>query len=412
MRERERERTNQPQLRFQGFEDEWKLKNLIDVVDFKNSKSYEKQMKDHGKFELVKMGSLDIESNFKHSGNFIDESDEVLKKDDLFMIMASPPPGNLLGRVGLIPESNKFVLNTHTLLLIPKIESQRFFLWAYLNAKQFYFKKNALGMGAKHMSLLTRNNFPLYIPPKGIEEKLGLLFNLLSQNKKTKNSFLDSVNRLKQALLTKLFINNNSSLPNFRFKGFYDFWQTKQLGDISERVREKNKELKYTETLTCSASAGLVLQKDYFSKSISNINNIDSYYVVEKGDFVYNPTISNLSPAGTIRINNLGIDGIASPLYFVFKVFKKETRSFLSSFFFSKIWNKYILETGVTGVRATIINIGVEDMFKLPISIPSLEEQDKIGKLSKTLDKLINLQNKEINILKELKKTAMKMMLI
>ena len=53
--------------------------------------------------------------------------------------------------------------------------------------------------------------------------------------------------------------------------------------------------------LTNSAEFGIIPQRDFFDKSIANLKNLNSYYVVQPNDFVYNPRISNKAPVGPIK---------------------------------------------------------------------------------------------------------------
>ena len=118
-----------------------------------------------------------------------------------------------------------------------------------------------------------------------------------------------------------------NGIPKLRFPGFTGAWEQRKLGEISEKVTRKNKDNTYTETLTNSAEYGIINQRDFFDKDISNKKNLSGYYVVQPDDFVYNPRISNLAPVGPIKRNKLGRTGIMSPLYYVLKCqFKLEKR--------------------------------------------------------------------------------------
>ena len=90
-----------------------------------------------------------------------------------------------------------------------------------------------------------------------------------------------------------------------RFKEFSGEWEKVELNQVANKVTKKNKDVKINETFTNSAEYGVINQKDFFDKSISNADNIDNYYVVSPNDFVYNPRISNFAPVGTINKNNL-----------------------------------------------------------------------------------------------------------
>ncbi len=71
------------------------------------------------------------------------------------------------------------------------------------------------------------------------------------------------------------------NVPELKFPEFEGEWEEKKLGNLLVKL-QKNVDKKYIETLTNSAELGIISQKDYFDKEISNIDNIKKYYVVEE----------------------------------------------------------------------------------------------------------------------------------
>ncbi|WP_082394275.1 hypothetical protein [Bacillus sp. JCM 19034] len=55
----------------------------------------------------------------------------------------------------------------------------------------------------------------------------------------------------------------NKRTPDIRFNGFTGDWELRRLGEISEKVTEKNKNNIYSETLTNSAEFGIINQRDF-----------------------------------------------------------------------------------------------------------------------------------------------------
>ncbi len=66
---------------------------------------------------MINLNSISIDGGLKPSGKFIDEETETLLKDDLVMVLSDVGHGDLLGRVAIIPENNRFVLNQRVALL-------------------------------------------------------------------------------------------------------------------------------------------------------------------------------------------------------------------------------------------------------------------------------------------------------
>lgn len=194
----------------------------------------------------------------------------------------------------------------------------------------------------------------------------------------------------------------NNHTPKVRFAGSTADWEQRKLGEISEKVTEKNKNNIYSETLTNSAEFGIINQRDFFDKDISNEKNLGGYYVVRPDDFVYNPRISNLAPVGPIKRNKLGRTGVMSPLYYVFRTHNVD-KTYLEKYFSSNSWHIFMKLNGDSGARSDRFAIKDSLFREMPIPIPSIEEQTKIGNFFKQLDDTIALHQQEIAVLKQTK---------
>lgn len=200
--------------------------------------------------------------------------------------------------------------------------------------------------------------------------------------------------------------------PKIRFKGFEEEWIETSLNDVSSKVIDKNENREYEIVFTNSAEYGIIDQKHYFDRNIVNKDNIQGYYVVMPDDFVYNPRISTSAPVGPINRNKLSYTGVASPLYYVFRVKDGEMNlSYLDYFFKSPIWHNFMFQNGNSGARSDRFSINDNVFVKLPIQHPkSEEEQRKIGALLTTLDKLIRKLELKLEKLRCIKQSLLKQM--
>lgn len=191
-----------------------------------------------------------------------------------------------------------------------------------------------------------------------------------------------------------------------------DSWKENRLKDIAVHKTAKNKDLKYTETYTNSATLGIVRQMDYFDKEISNKENIAGYYIVEEGDYVYNPRISASAPCGPISKSHIKETGIMSPLYTVFKITEKNlSDDYLEQYFKSTFWHSYMKTVANYGARYDRMNITTEDFFNIPIPFPPLAEQQKIADILCEQDKIISLKQKLLEQNQKQKKWLMQKLL-
>lgn len=192
-------------------------------------------------------------------------------------------------------------------------------------------------------------------------------------------------------------------------KAFPD-WDVKDLRDLATRCTEKNRDLEYMRVLTNSAAHGVIDQRDFFEKEIANAENLGGYYVVKKGDFVYNPRISVTAPVGPIKRNDLG-DGVMSPLYSVFR-FNFENTDFFNQYFQTALWHDYMKSVANYGARHDRMAISISDLMGLPLPLPHLDEQEKISGALSALDRRIIAVAGQIDKFTSFKKGLLQQMFV
>ena len=139
------------------------------------------------------------------------------------------------------------------------------------------------------------------------------------------------------------------------------------------------------------------------------MSSLGGYYIVRSEDFVYNPRISTSAPVGPINRNKLGRIGVMSPLYTVFRPHDIDT-TYLEYFFKSKYWHSFMNFNGDSGARSDRFSIKDSVFFEMPIPIPHIDEQKKIGEYLAYLDRLITLHQRKYDKLTKVKKAMLEKM--
>lgn len=199
--------------------------------------------------------------------------------------------------------------------------------------------------------------------------------------------------------------------PRLRFPEFGEVegWCYEPLGALAVRCTARNLEGQHSRVLTNSAEFGVIDQRDFFEKDIATQGNLESYYIVEKGDYVYNPRISATAPVGPISRNDRGT-GVMSPLYTVFR-FKGNDSDFFAQYFKSAHWHNYIRQTSSTGARHDRISITNDDFMGLPVPVSSPREQAKISDCLSSLEVLISAECRRLEMLQTHRTLLMKRIL-
>ena len=181
-------------------------------------------------------------------------------------------------------------------------------------------------------------------------------------------------------------------------------WNKELLSKYAKKITSKNKNNSIENIICNSAQNGLIQQKDFFDRTIVNNENTENYYVIEQGDFVYNPRKSVTAPYGPVNVYEYENLGIVSPLYLCFKVDGID-KKFLNYYFKSSAWYKYIYENGDSGARHDRVSIKDDVFLAQPIIVPNLTTQNKVASFLSKIDQRIETQSKIIEDLELYKNT-------
>ena len=408
---------NVPKLRFPGFEGEWEQRKLGEisekVLEKNQNMQYRETFTNSAELGIISQTDFfdkEISNKENISGYYVvRENDFIYNPRISNLAPVGPINRNKLNKTGVMSP-------LYTIFNVKNIDLD--FLENFFQSKHWhkYMKLNG-DSGARADRIAIKDavffEMPILIP-KNIHEQIliGKTINNFNKYITLHQRKLENLKLKKKALLQKLFPKNGEKFPELRFPGFTDAWEQRKLGEISEKVLEKNQNMQYRETFTNSAELGIISQTDFFDKEISNKENISGYYVVRENDFIYNPRISNLAPVGPINRNKLNKTGVMSPLYTIFNV-KNIDLDFLENFFQSKHWHKYMKLNGDSGARADRIAIKDAVFFEMPILIPkNIHEQILIGKTINNFNKYITLHQRKLEHLQLQKKALFQQMFV
>jgi len=250
--------------------------------------------------------------------------------------------------------------------------------------------------------------FRVNVPPLEEQKRIAAGFEAVDAKLAALREKADGLRQFKTGLMQRLF----SQEMRFTREDGTDFpdWDERELQEIGERSKVKNSGIKITRVLTNSATMGVIDQGDYFDKDIANAENIGGYYVIRKGDFVYNPRISVSAPVGPINRNDLA-DGVMSPLYTVFRINLPDT-DFFAHYFASTMWHDYMKSVANYGARHDRMAISIGDFLALPLPVPHADERAKIAGALSALDAKIDAVTDQITHMETFKKGLLQKMFV
>ena len=360
-------KSDAPAIRFKGFSDAWEQRKLGELVDVCSGRDY----------KHLSEGTIPV---YGTGGYMLSVNDALSYDRDAIGI----------GRKGTI--DRPYILKApfwtvDTLFYaIPREKADLNF--AFDIFQNIDWKKKDESTGVPSLSKTAINDIDVLAPKHGEQQTIGQFFaaidHLITLHQRECISFTGRADRL---ILTANKKRTTSS------------WEQRKLSEITDKVTEKNAGLQYVETFTNSAEFGIISQRDFFDHDIAKLGSLDGYYIVKNEDFVYNPRISTSAPVGPINRNKLGRTGVMSPLYTVFRPHDIDT-TYLEYFFKCGYWHSFMNFNGDSGARSDRFSIRDNVFFQMPIPIPDIDEQRKIGELLTCLDNLITLHQRKPFLMK------------
>ena len=313
--------------------------------------------------------------------------EEVLPGD--ILISRLPEPA---GRACIVPLlGTKMITAVDCTIVRTAPDMSNKFLVQYLSSQAYFDDVNTCLAGGTRQRISRGNlaNFNVPIPVKKSEQDaIGMFF-----------GYLDNLITLHQRKCIFFTGRAGRLISTVNKKRITSSWEQRKLSEITDKVTEKNAGLQYVETFTNSAEFGIISQRDFFDHDIAKLGSLDGYYIVKTEDFVYNPRISTSAPVGPINRNKLGRTGVMSPLYTVFRPHDIDT-TYLEYFFKCGYWHSFMNFNGDSGARSDRFSIRDNVFFQMPIPIPDIDEQRKIGELLTCLDNLITLHQRKPFLMK------------
>lgn len=201
-------------------------------------------------------------------------------------------------------------------------------------------------------------------------------------------------------------MNENVKKPKVRFKGYEDAWEQRKVSDL---LVERNDQAPMSDEyplMAFIANQGVAPKGERYDRSALVNDEVGKKYKrTEYGDFIYS---SNNLETGSIGLNKYG-NACISPVYSIFKPTGVADLDFLGRRFLRKDFINEMVKWR-QGVVYGQWKIHEADFLKIEVTVPSKEEQKKIGQYLDNLDDLITLHQRECEQAKKYKKYMLQKM--
>ena len=407
-----------PAVRFPGFTDVWEQRKLGELCRIGDI--------DHRMPASVSVGIPYVMTGDFISNNDIDfENAKQISEEDYEQLAKKikPEKGDILfaryasvGTVRYVATNQKFLISYSCAILKPNEDIEGKYLYFYIqtDATQQRIELEINTGSQRNIGIDSlKNNIAVSVPKIGEQSKIGTFFQQLDDTIALHQRELDNLKITKQVFMKKMFPKEGEKVPEVRFPGFMADWDYRKLGDVGETYTGLSGKSKDD---FGHGRGKYVTYMNVFSNSIANPSLVELVEIdtkqneVNPGDIFF--TTSSETP------EEVGMSSVW---------LENSDNTYLNSFCFGyrpiekfdNYYLAYMLRSSVVRKKITFLaqgisryNISKNKVMDIAVPIPVIEEQTKIGEFFKQLDDIINLQQQELEKLKQTKQAFLQKMFI
>jgi type I restriction enzyme S subunit len=376
-----------PKLRFSGFSGEWEEKKLGKICNINPTVGDLPNSFIYIDLESVVAGKLLIEKKIlkKYAPS---RAQRLLKHGDVIYQMVRPYQKNNL--FYNFSNSKFYVASTGYAQLRASDSSS--FLYQLIHIDDFVNKVLEKSTGSNYPAINSKDlsKITVQIPQAKEQQEIANCLSSLDNLIEVQNKKVEALAKYKKGLMQKLFATNDEKIPKLRFKGFSGEWEEKNFEEIFVRIASKKYQIK----------SDKYLNNGTFPVIDQGKSNIIAYSNEKNKLFKNNAIIVFGDHTRILKYIDfdfiVGADGTQ---------LIKTINKYNNKFFYYQLLKTKIPNTGYNRHFSFIKDM----LFYLPNNI---KEQKKIADSLNSLDNLIEVQNKNIQILKTHKKGLMQQLFV
>ena len=267
-----------------------------------------------------------------------------------------------------------------------------FFAYQLNGTRKKDIARVAQGVSVVHLYGENLKQIRVYYPNTEEQKKITRLLSLIDERIATQNKIIEDLKKLKSAIIEIEYTPNTKT--------------TSPIGDVIEQISKRNKNNAIQNVLSVSNRQGFIKQSDQFENRNVASEDTSNYKIVEHNDFAFNPARINV---GSIARLTTFEKGIVSPMYICFRTQENVAPEYIDYFFESKHFYCEIQKRLEGSVRQCL---SFEGLCNIPLSLPSFEMQQLIGKRLFTLGQKIKTETDLLELLNKQKQYLLRQMFI
>lgn len=406
-----------PEIRFNGFEEEWVRHSLNYYLTVSSEKNQEGQ---YSKYDIYSVSrEYGVINQIEYQGKSFAGASllnyGVVQTEDI-VYTKSPLKSQPYGIIKVNSGKSGLVSALYG-VFHPQEPVCSYFVQIYfdLDHRLNSYLRPLVNKGAKNTLLISDADAlqgEVIFPSRDEQEKLVSFFTTLDKLIVKLEAKLDKLRKLKQALLEKMFANVNGGgyeTPEIRFKGYTDKWEVKELREVAEFAKGKG----YSKGDLTKEGIPIIRYGSLYTDYRTEIDSVSEYVqysegaIFSRGGEVIIPasgeTSEDIARASAIKLPSVIIGGDLNIIY---------PNAEIDTVFLALeiTYGKSHTYLAMKAQGASVVHLRKLDISTLSPKFPSLSEQEQIGKcftqidthFSKTSTKLTKLRNIKQSLLQKM----------
>ena len=393
---KEQNKLNVPHLRFPEFHGEWEKCKLGDIATLTKGSGISKDQRSATGTPCILYGEL--YTTYKSEViNYVVSKTDISDKN-LVRSCANDIIIPSSGETAIDISTARCVLSPDVLLggdlniIRLKDGDGRFFSYQLNGVRKHDIAKIAQGVSVVHLYGESIKGLTVSFPSNKEQQKISTLLSLIDERIATQSKLIEDLKKLKSAIIEIEYTPNTKT--------------TSPIGDVIEQISKRNKNNAIQNVLSVSNRQGFIKQSEQFENRNVASEDTSNYKIVEQNDFAFNPARINV---GSIARLTTFEKGIVSPMYVCFRTQENVAPEYIDYFFESKHFYCEIQKRLEGSVRQCL---SFEGLCNIPLSLPSFEIQQRIGKRIFTLEQKIKMETDLLELLNKQKQYLLRQMFI
>ena len=414
------EQAKVPAIRFAGFTDPWEQRKFSELASLRRGLTYSPaDIRPYGQGIRVLRSSNIDEDEFTLSNEdvFVDETVvgiELVQEGEILITAANGSP-RLVGKRAII---NGLTGKTvHGGFMLCAHAEQPDYVAALMGSR-WYQHFLATGVAGGNGSIGNLDKAALedefaFVPSIEEQELIGVLFSRLDDLITLHQRKYDKLVVFKKSMLEKMFPKDGESVPEIRFAGFTDPWEQRKLGDVASSfdyglnaaATEYDGQNKYLRITDIDDETHEFSKSDLTTPLADLAMSAD--YLLKESDLLFARTGASVGKTYLYR----QFDGMVYFAGFLIRarIGEGADPEFAYQATLTDAYKKYV---AITSQRSGQPGVNAQEYADYQLMLPSKTEQQQIGMTLRSLDDLITLHQRKLELLQNIKKSLLDKMFV